>query len=52
MSLDAIKTFTIWLATGTEGVAGLVIMVAVIEAAVRTAGLLFRHTSPNQADAS
>ena len=52
MPLEAIKTFTIWLATGTEGIAGLVIAVAVIEAAGRTVLLLFRHTAPNQADAS
>ena len=52
MMLDAIKTFTIWLATGTEAVAGLVIAVAVIEAAVRTAILLFRHTGAAQADQS
>lgn len=31
MSLDAIKTFTIWLATMTEGIAGLSIAVAVVE---------------------
>lgn len=34
MPLDAIKTFTIWLATGTEGIAGIVIAAAVIEAAL------------------
>ena len=52
MSLDTIKTFTVWLATGTEGIAGLVIAVAVIEAAIRTALLLFRHTASAQVDAS
>lgn len=50
--LDTIKTFTIWLATGTEGIAGLVIAAAVIEAAIRTTGLLLRHTASAQADAS
>lgn len=52
MPLDAIKTFTVWLATATEGIAGLVIAVAVIEAAIRTARLLFCHTPSAQADAS
>ena len=36
MSTEAIKTLTIWLATGTEVVAGLLIAVAVAEATVRT----------------
>ncbi len=52
MPLDAIKTFTIWLATGTEGIAGLVIGVAVIEAAIRTVLLLFSYTAAAQADDS
>lgn len=52
MPLDAIKTFTTWLATGTEGIARLVIAIAVIEAAIRTTLLLFQHTAPTQADAS
>lgn len=38
--MDAIKGFTVWLATATEGIAGLVIAVAVIEAAFRTAALV------------
>ncbi len=50
--LDAIKTFTIWLATATEGVAGLVIGIAVAEAALRTVLLLFRHNDPAQVAAS
>lgn len=51
MPLDAIKTFTVWLATGTEGVAGLIIAIAVIEATVRTARFLIRQ-GPIEADAS
>jgi len=47
MDLDTVKTLTIWLATMTEGVAGLVIALAVIEAAVRTAGLPFHHRGPD-----
>ena len=52
MPLDTIKTFTIWLATGTEAVAGLVIAVAVIEAAIRTVYVFFRHTDACSAAAS
>ena len=52
MPIEAIKTWTVWLATGTEAVAGFVIAVAVLEAALRTVRLLFRHTAPSQADAS
>ena len=47
MDLDAVKTLTVWLATMTEGVAGLVIAVAVIEAAVRIAVLPFRDRGPD-----
>jgi uncharacterized membrane protein len=47
MDLDAVKALTNWLATMTEGVAGLVIAAAVIEAAVRTVGLLLRHRDPD-----
>ena len=52
MPLEAVKTFTIWLATGTEGVAGLVIAVAVIEAAIRTAGLILQRPATGNPDAS
>jgi len=52
MPLDTIKTFTVWLATGTEGIAGLIIAVAVIEAAIRTALLLVRKSTTTQEDAS
>lgn len=52
MLIDSIKTFTLWLATGTEGIAGLVIAAAVIEAAGRTLLLFFRHSAPGDADAS
>ncbi len=47
MDLDAVKILTVRLATMTGGIAGLVIAVAVIEAAVRTAGLLFHHRNPD-----
>ncbi len=52
MPLDAVKTFTIWLATGTEGLAGLIIAVAVIEAAFRTAGLIIRRPANDNPDSS
>ncbi len=52
MTVDAIKQLTLWLATGTETVAGFVIAAAVVEAALRTA-LVFLHRSnfghPDQA---
>jgi uncharacterized membrane protein len=47
MDLDAVKILTVRLATMTEGVAGLVIAVAVIEAAIRTAELLLHHWDPD-----
>lgn len=50
--LDTIKTLTVWLATGTEGLGGLIIAVAVIEAALRTARLFFIDTAPARAEAS
>lgn len=50
--LDTIKTLTVWLATGTEGIGGLIIAVAVMEAALRTARLFFIHSVPAQAEAS
>jgi uncharacterized membrane protein len=52
MPLEAVKTFTIWLATGTEGLAGLVIAVAIIEATFRTAGLLIYRARTDSPDAS
>ena len=52
MPLDAVKTLTIWLATFTEGIAGAVIAIAVIEAAIRTVRVLFAHTRPSDAEAS
>ncbi|MEH3148286.1 MAG: DUF1622 domain-containing protein [Methylobacterium frigidaeris] len=42
MGVEAIKTLTLWLATGTEAVAGLVIALAVVEAALRTARVFIR----------
>lgn len=36
MLTDAIKGYTLWLATGTEAVAGALIAVAVVEATIRT----------------
>ena len=51
MPLDTIKTLTVWLATMTEGVGGLVIAAAVVEAAVRAARLPFRRAGAGGAGA-
>jgi uncharacterized membrane protein len=52
MPLDAVKQVTVALAIGTEAVAGLVIAIAVIEAALRTFLVLFRHAGAADAEAS
>jgi uncharacterized membrane protein len=49
---DAIKQLTIWLATGTELIAGLVIALAVIEAAIRTGTLVIRYSSSQNPEPS
>ena len=43
MLTDEIKQLTIWLATATEAVAGLLIAIAVVEAAIRAIGLVFQR---------
>lgn len=50
--MEAIKQLTLWLAAGTETIAGLVIAAAVIEAALRAVLVLFRHADTDNADAS
>lgn len=52
MLTEQIKQLTILLATATEGVAGLVIAVAVIEAAARTAFVFVSFAKPRDAVAS
>lgn len=52
MLIEWIKTFTVWLATGTEAIASLVIAAAVIEATGRAFIVIFRHTTPAESDAS
>ena len=48
MLTDTVKQITLWLATGTEAIAGALIAVAVVEAAVRTVGVVVRvSTSPD-----
>lgn len=42
--IETVKQITEWLATATEGIAGLVIAIAVVEATVRTAVVLFRYS--------
>lgn len=50
--IETVKQATEWLATGTEGIAGLLIAVAVIEAAVRTLGLMVRYADTDNPDRS
>ena len=49
MPLETVKTLTLWLATGTEGIAALVIAAAVAEAAFRTVRVLLRSSQPPDA---
>ncbi len=51
MFVGAIKQFTIWLATATELIAGLIIAIAVIEAVLRTA-MVIRHSSSHSPESS
>jgi uncharacterized membrane protein len=46
---ELVKELTLWLSTLTEGLAALIIAIAVIEAAFRTAGVLFRDVLPARA---
>lgn len=52
MLIATVKTFTLWVATGIETVAGLLIAAAVVEAAARALLLFFRQTAPIDAAAS
>ncbi len=49
---DAIKQLTLWLATGTEAIAGAIIAVAVIEAAFRTLAVMLHHSAAADPDRS
>jgi len=49
--IETVKQITEWLATATEGIAGALIGIAVIEATIRTVLVLFRYigaTSPER----
>jgi uncharacterized membrane protein len=46
---ELVKELTLWLSTLTEGLAALIIAIAVIEAAFRTAAVLFRDVLPARA---
>ena len=46
---ETVKFLAVWLSAITEGVAALVIAIAVIEAVVRTAFLLFKDILPSRA---
>ncbi len=50
--IEEVKQVTLWLATGTESIAGALIAVAVIEAAIRTVGVLLRFTGSDNPDRS
>ena len=49
---DLIKEATLWSSTVTEGVAALIIAVAVIEAALRTVAVMFSDVVPERVEAS
>ena len=46
---ELVKELTLWLSTLTEGLAALIIAIAVIEAALRTVGVLFSDVLPSRA---
>ena len=46
---ELVKELTLWLSTLTEGLAALIIAIAVIEAAIRTAAVLFSDVIPARA---
>ena len=46
MLLDDLKTGTLWLASGTEAVAALIISIAVIEGAIRALSIFFLSAEP------
>ncbi len=52
MFTEVIKQFTIWLATGTELIAGLVIAIAVIEGAIRTGIVIAQYSSSHNPECS
>lgn len=46
---ELVKELTLWLSTLTEGLAALIIAIAIIEAAIRTAAVLFSDVIPARA---
>lgn len=52
MLAEWVKELTLWLSSVTEGVAAIVIAVAVLEASVRTLLLLFQSVLPGRASVS
>ena len=52
MLTETVKQITLWLATGTEAVAGAIIAIAVTEAAIRTAGVVVRLSAHSDASRS
>lgn len=49
MLVEWVKELTLWLSSVTEGVAALVIAIAVLEASLRTLALLFQTVLPERA---
>ena len=52
MLTDTIKGITVWLATATEAIAGVLIAIAVIEATFRTVTVVLRYSSVRNPDQS
>lgn len=52
MPIETVETIAIWLATATEGVAALVIGIAVVEGLVRVALFLFSDLRPSRTSQS
>ncbi len=49
---DLIKQITLWLATGTEAIAGTLIAIAVVESTFRTFGVVLRYSTAANPDRS
>ena len=52
MATDIIEQTTMWLATGTEGIAGVLIALAVLEAGIRTMTMVVRYSAAVDLDRS
>jgi uncharacterized membrane protein len=50
--IETVKAITVWLAAATEGIAGLIIAVAVVEASAQSAFVLFRYAASRSPERS